>query len=71
MNSDSAKIKILRTVEPDEPIDEASWFAWTGAGKGYNRAEALDRARDMMRQYADGHPLPNAYKKIIDEWDGM
>lgn len=68
MKPDSTKIKILHTVYPDDPIDEASWLKYTKAGRLHNKAEVLDRAKDMMRQYLVNDRLPEEYYQIVNDW---
>lgn len=51
MTMQDPKLKISKTIHPDQPI---GYNEWTELHKVSNRVpdpQAYDRARDMMRQY--------------------
>ncbi len=49
---DKTHLNIMHTTEPDERISEIEWMERYSVGKSAPKPEALDRARDMMRQYS-------------------
>jgi hypothetical protein len=66
---DKTHLNIMHTTEPDERISEVEWMERYSVGKEAKRPEALDRARDMMRQYSysETGELNQMYLDMIED----
>jgi len=68
-DTNKAKLNIMRTIEPDIALSEAEWMKEYNIGKTAPKPEALDKARDMMRQYSytDTGELNQMYLDMIKD----